>query len=117
MLRNIEAGPREVLEPEVRERPPSALRNIDGGPLWALSVFPAAVTTEVEDIDGDPLGVLAVGPVATITEVEDVDGGPWGVLAADPTAATIEVEDVDDGPLGGAGDMSGSSHHLSWIRR
>jgi hypothetical protein len=91
MLRNIEAGPREVLEPEVQERPPSTLRNIDGGALGVLLVFPAAVTTEVEDVDGDPLVVLAVGPVATITEVEDVDGGP----------------------LGGAGCRSDSGHHRS----
>jgi hypothetical protein len=51
------------------------------------------------------------------TEVGDVDGGPLGVLTTGPAAATTEVEDVDGGPLEGAGDMSGSSHHLSWRRR
>jgi hypothetical protein len=30
--RQLMVGPREVPEPEVRERPPSTLRNVDGGP-------------------------------------------------------------------------------------
>jgi hypothetical protein len=31
-LRNVDGGPREVPELEIQERPPSTLRNIDGGP-------------------------------------------------------------------------------------
>jgi hypothetical protein len=31
-LRNVEAGPREVPEPEVWERPPSTLKNVDDEP-------------------------------------------------------------------------------------
>jgi hypothetical protein len=32
MLRNVDGGPWEILELEVRERPPSMLRNVDDGP-------------------------------------------------------------------------------------
>jgi hypothetical protein len=74
-----------VPELEVQERPPSTLRNVDGGPPG--------------------------GAKAGDSEVGDVDGGPpWGVLAASPAAATIEIEDVDGGPLCGAGDRSSSGH-------
>jgi hypothetical protein len=31
-LRNIDSGPRKESELEVREHPPSTLRNVDGGP-------------------------------------------------------------------------------------
>jgi hypothetical protein len=45
-------------------------------PLEALSVCPAAATTEVEkDVDGGPLGVLSVFPAVATIKVGDVDGG------------------------------------------
>jgi hypothetical protein len=80
-------GPREVLEIEVRERPPSTLTNDDSGP---------------------PGGVGARG-----SEFGDIDGGPPGVLAASPTAATTEVEDVDGGPPRVLAARSGNGHHRS----
>jgi hypothetical protein len=122
--RQLTAGPREVSELEVYERPPSTLRNeLTTSPLWGatgrsgrghhrswrrrwrgpwgvLPICPAAATTEVGDIDG-----LAAGPVAGTTKVEGVDGGPpegccqgVGVLPAGPAAATTKVGDVDGGP-------------------
>jgi hypothetical protein len=80
----VDDRPREVPELEVRECPPSTLRNVDSGP---------------------PGGTGAEG-----SEVGDVNGGPLGVLAACPTATATEVEDVDSGPLGGANGRSGSDH-------
>jgi hypothetical protein len=73
-----------VLELEVRERPPSTQRNIDGGPPGGPGV-------------GDVYG-RAVG---------------GGVLAVGPTTSTTEVEDIDGGALRGAGGRSGSGHHRS----
>jgi hypothetical protein len=45
-------GPREVPELEVRERPPSTLRNIDGGPLRATRVE----DPRVQRLQSPPLG-------------------------------------------------------------
>jgi hypothetical protein len=45
------------------------------------------------------LGVLSIFPTAVTTEVEDVDGGPQGGAGWILKAATTEdEEDVDDGP-------------------
>jgi hypothetical protein len=48
----VDDGPREVPELEVRERPPSMLRNIDSGPLGGAG----AGGSEVRDVDGGPHG-------------------------------------------------------------
>jgi hypothetical protein len=41
----VNGGPREVPELEVRERPPSTLRNIDGGPPCGARVGGPGVPT------------------------------------------------------------------------
>jgi hypothetical protein len=109
--RQSTTGSWEVPELEVRERPPSTLRN-------ALTVGPREVPVlEVRKLEtwmASPWEVLVVGPAAATTEVEDVEGGPsggcWrqgrqrpppmletsmagplGVLQACPAAATTEV--------------------------
>jgi hypothetical protein len=84
-----------VPELEFWERPPSMLRNVDGGP-------PGGATTrgsEVGDVDGGPPGgccrhVRQQPPL----KLEMSMAGPLGVLAVGPAVATTEVEDVDGGP-------------------
>jgi hypothetical protein len=46
----VDGGPRVVSELEVRERPPSTLRNIDGRPLGGAG----ATGSEVGVVDGGP---------------------------------------------------------------
>jgi hypothetical protein len=70
----VDGRPREVPELEVRERPPSTLRNVDGGPPRGAG----AEGSKIGDVDGGPLGVLAVGLAAITTEVEDIDAGGAG---------------------------------------
>jgi hypothetical protein len=48
----VDGGPREVPELEARARPPSTLRNVDGGPSRGVG----ARGSEVGDVDGGPLG-------------------------------------------------------------
>jgi hypothetical protein len=48
----LTADPREVPELEARERPPSTLRNVDGGPLGGAGVG----GSKVGDVDGGPPG-------------------------------------------------------------
>jgi hypothetical protein len=85
------AGPREVPEAKVRERPPSTLRNIDSGsPGGARAGDLGVPTINAKKVNGRP---------------------PWRVLAAGPAAATTEVGDVDGGPSRGAGGRSGNGHH------
>jgi hypothetical protein len=94
-------------------------------PLGALSIGPAASTTNVEeDVDGGPpggryrwvrhrpplrlkkmsmvtpLGALPAGLAVATTEVkENIDCRPLGALSAGPVASTTDVEeDVDGGP-------------------
>jgi hypothetical protein len=51
------ADPREVPELKVQERPPSTLRNIDGGaPGGARAGDPGAPTINAKNINGEPLG-------------------------------------------------------------
>jgi hypothetical protein len=73
---------------EVRERPPSTLRNV-------LTVGPR----EVPELEVQKLEAWMVGPL--------------GVLPTCPTAVTTEVEDVNGGPPEGAGGRAGSTHHRS----
>jgi hypothetical protein len=126
-----------VPELEVWERPPSMLRNVDGGPSGGAT----ARGSEVGDVDGGPprgccqhvrqqpplklemsmagpLRVLVEGPAVVTTEVEDVDGGPpggcyWHVLQRPPPKLEMSIA----APLEGAVGMSGSDHHRSWRRR
>jgi hypothetical protein len=67
----VDNGSWEVPKLEVRERPPSTLRNIDGGPPGGVG----AGSSEVGDVDGGPLGVVATGLAVATTEVEDIDDG------------------------------------------
>jgi hypothetical protein len=44
-LRNIDGGPREVPELKIRERPPSTLRNVDGAPLGGVGAEDTGAST------------------------------------------------------------------------
>jgi hypothetical protein len=84
------------------------------GHLGVLSVFPAAITTEVEDdVDGGPPGgcsrYFRQRPPPKLKMTSMV--GPLGVLSVFPVAATTDVENVDGGPPGGAVGISGSGQH------
>jgi hypothetical protein len=74
------AGPREVSEAKVRERPPSTLRNIDGGPPGGAGARDLGVPTiNAKKVNGrPPWRVLAAGPAAATTQARDVDGGAPG---------------------------------------
>jgi hypothetical protein len=104
--RQSTAGPREVPELEVWERPPATLRN-------ALTADPR----EVLELEVQKL-VLAAGPTAATIKVEDVDDGPRGgccrhVRQRPPPKLKTSMA----GPLRGAAGMPGSDHHRSWRRR
>jgi hypothetical protein len=77
-----------VPELEVRERPPSTLRN-------ALTMGPRKV------------------PKLEVRMLETWMAGPLGMLMTSPTAVATKVEDVDGGSPGGTVGMSGSGHHRS----
>jgi hypothetical protein len=91
--RQSTAGPRGVPELEVRERPPSTLRN-------TLTVGPR----EVLKLKVRKLEMWMAGPL----------GGCWRhVWQWTPPKLKMLMA----GHLGGAGGMSGSGHHRSWRRR
>jgi hypothetical protein len=89
-----------VPELEVRERPPSMLRIVDGRP-------PRGVRDgglEVGDVNGGPpWGCWRQVRQRPPPKLKKSMAGSLGGAAADPAAATFEVEDVDGGPPGGAG--------------
>jgi hypothetical protein len=111
------AGPREVQELEVQQRPSSALRNID---------------------DGLPGGVRAGGPGASTINAKKCRrrtpwgaGGrsgsgyhwswrhwwwaPWGCWRQVQQQPPPKLKTSMAGPLVGAGSRSSSGHHRSWI--
>jgi hypothetical protein len=47
--------------PEIRERPPSMLRNIDGGPLGGAAEDPGAPTINTKNVDGSPQAPMGGG--------------------------------------------------------
>jgi hypothetical protein len=93
-------SPHEVPELEVGERPPSMLRNVDGGPPGGAGARGQGAPTinakkhqrwapgrcwrqvrqrpppKLKTLMVGPLGVLAACSAAGTTEVEDVDGRP-----------------------------------------
>jgi hypothetical protein len=79
-------GPQEVPELEVREHPPSTLRN-------ALTTGPRKV------------------PKLEVQMLETWMAGPLGMLTASPTAVTTKVEDIDGESPGGTAGMFSSGHH------
>jgi hypothetical protein len=81
----VDGGPREVPEMEVRVRPPSMLRNVDGGPPGGAE----AGGSEVGDVDGGP------------------PGGCWRQVLQRPLP---KLKTSMAGLLGGAGGRSGSGH-------
>jgi hypothetical protein len=113
--RQSTAGPREVPELEVREQPPSTLRDVDDGPprskswrrRWralcgVLAAGSAAATTKVEDVVGGPLwGCWRQVRQRPLSKLKTSMAPPWGELAVDPIADITEVEDADGGPPGG----------------
>jgi hypothetical protein len=61
-----------------------------------------------------PLGALSVGPAASTTEVRDgIDGRPLGGAVGGSGSVGHRVLKMTSmvGPLGGAADGSGSVHH------
>jgi hypothetical protein len=120
------AGPREVLELEVGERPPSTLRNIDGGggPLRGEDVDdgpPKGCWRQVRQRPppklktsmGAPRGCWRQIRQRPPLKLKTSTMGPHRVLVTGPTAATTKVEDVDGGPPGGAGGRSDNGHRQS----
>jgi hypothetical protein len=96
------AAPREVPELVVRERPPSTLRNIDGGPPGgARAGGLRAPTINAKNIDGGAqevptLEVLECPP----STLRNIDGGPpRGDGAGDPGAQRLWSP-----PLGQSGE-------------
>jgi hypothetical protein len=96
----VDDGSWEVPKLEVRECPPSTLRNIDGAPPGDVGVG----SSEVGDVDGGPLGVVAAGLAAATTEVEDIDDGSpvgcWWQIRHQPH---LKLKTSMTDPLGGAG--------------
>jgi hypothetical protein len=71
-LRNVDGGPREVSERNARERPPSTLRNIDGRPR------------KVPELK------VREQPPSTLRDVDD--GPPRRAGAGDSRAPTINAK-------------------------
>jgi hypothetical protein len=119
MLRNVNVGPPVGAGAEIRERPPSTLRNIDAGPPGgAEAEDPERPPSTLRNVDGvPPRGCCRDFRQRPPSTLEASIAGPLGVLSGFPAMATTKVEDVDDGPAGGAVERSGSGHHRNWRRR
>jgi hypothetical protein len=62
-------------------------------------VSPTASTTEVdEDVNGEPLGALPMGPAAATTEVKE--GRRWWAPNVDLGASTVNIKNIDSGAPG-----------------
>jgi hypothetical protein len=98
-----------VSELEVRERPPSTLRNaLTTGPRKVPELEVRKLETWMADPLGGAGGRFDSGHHQSWRHRWQ---GPWGVLAAGLAATTTEVGDVDGGLPGGAGGRFSSDHH------
>jgi hypothetical protein len=96
---------------EIRERPPSTLKNIDGGPLGGIDGDPRAPTINGRNVDvGPPWEVVSEIREHPPSTLRNVDGGPpWEAVTEIRERSPSMQEMSTAGPLGGANRDSGAS--------
>jgi hypothetical protein len=92
-----------VSDLEIRERLPSTLRNVDGGPLGGADGDPGAATINVKNVNGGPLGGAGAGDsgALTINAKKHRWQAPWEVPELEIwERPPSTLRNVDGGPPG-----------------
>jgi hypothetical protein len=110
-LKNVNSGPPWEAVTEIREHPPSTQTNINGGPLGGGARDPGAPTINDKKCRWRGLGRRCRRSESAHHQNKNVNGGTLGGGARDLGAPTIYTKNIDGGPLGRRCQRSGSAHH------